>query len=95
MSDGAFDSGLWPNPARGGDDAVSGGSLSLRRLREIEAVLGVSIDPASAAGPEQDGGRVFERQAIDLLRAFNRITDPEARRAVLRLVSAAAHEVAR
>ncbi len=89
MSDGVFDSGLWRNPARG-DDAVSGGSLSLRRLREIEAVLGVSIDPPSAAGMEQDDGRVFERQAIDLLRAFNRITDPEARREVLRLVSAAA-----
>lgn len=92
MSDGVFDSGRQPNPSRGDDDAVSAESLSIRRLREIEALLGISIDPVPGPGAERDGDRSFERQAIDLLRTFNRITDPEARREVLRLVAAAARQ---
>ncbi len=88
MSDGVFDSGRRPNLSRGDDDGVSGG-VSIRRLREIESLLGVSIDPASAEA-SRDGDMTFERQAIDLLRAFNRITDPAIRGEVLRLVAAMA-----
>ncbi|MGX7707150.1 hypothetical protein [Methylobacterium sp. Gmos1] len=86
MSDGVFESGRRPNLSRD-DDEVYGGGVSIRRLREIEALLGVSIEPA--AGTARDD-MAFERQAIDLLRAFDRITDPETRREVLRLVVAMA-----
>ncbi len=88
MSDGTFRSGEWPRPSLG-DDAVSAGSLSRRRLREIEDVLGVAIDPAGADLPE---GREVEGQTLALLRAFGRITDPRIRRDVLHLVQAAARE---
>jgi hypothetical protein len=88
MSDGVFDSGRRPNLSRD-DEAISGGSVSVRRLHEIESLLGVSIDPA-CAGTARDGTMTFERQAIDLLRAFNRITDPATRGEVLRLVTAMA-----
>jgi hypothetical protein len=94
MTDGVFDPSrrLAPRSV----DAAPGGSLSLRRLREIEAVLGSAIDPAPAADPGAapglDGGRALERDSIELLRAFNQIADPEARRDVLRLVLAAARE---
>ncbi|KMO32737.1 hypothetical protein VQ03_26020 [Methylobacterium tarhaniae] len=62
----------------------------MRRLREIEALLGVSFPPPSDPEAEEQGDGVFACQAVDLLRAFHRITDPEARRAVLRLVTEAA-----
>ncbi len=71
MSDGVFRPGGWPGPSDGA--AIPAGSLSVQRLREIEAVLGVSIDPADA-GLSQ--GKEFEHHAIELLRAFGRITDP-------------------
>ncbi|MET7247708.1 hypothetical protein ABZT49_30590 [Methylobacterium sp. EM32] len=87
MSDGVFDSGRRPNLSRD-HDAVHAGGVSIRRLREIESLLGVSIDPG--AGAAADGAMTFERQAIDLLRAFGRITDPATRREVLRLVTAMA-----
>ena len=87
MSDGVFRPGGWPRLSHG--DAVPAGSLSVQRLREIEAVLGVSIDPADAGLPP---GREFESQAIELLRAFGRITDPQIRRDVLHLVQAASQE---
>ncbi|KMO10717.1 hypothetical protein [Methylobacterium platani] len=91
MSDGVFDRGGWPRACRGG---ASPGSVSAQRLRRIEALLGVPLDPLSAAGPaEGEGGddrMEIERQAIELLRAFGRITDPAARHEVLRLVRAAA-----
>ncbi|MGF3022331.1 hypothetical protein ACQVP2_05840 [Methylobacterium aquaticum] len=86
MSDSVFRPGGWPWPASG-DDVVPAGRLSVRRLREIEDVLGGSIDPAGAVVFDE---REFERQAIALLRAFGRITDPQIRRDVLRLVDAAA-----
>lgn len=97
MSDVVFDTGQWLRPARG-DDAVSGGSLSVRRLREIETLLGVTIGPDDEAVPAPEGvpgsgserGMDVERQALELLRAFNKIADPETRREVLRLVQAAA-----
>ncbi|MCF4127531.1 hypothetical protein [Methylobacterium sp. SyP6R] len=88
MSDGVFRSGRWPKHSRG-DDAVTADSLSAQRLREIEGVLGVAIDPSEAGLPQ---GREFERQAIELLRAFGRITDPRTRRDVLHLVQAASRE---
>ena len=50
-------------------------------------MLGGSIDPAGAVVIDE---REFERQAIALLRTFGRITDPQIRRDVLRLVDAAA-----
>ncbi len=87
MSDGVFRPGGWPGPSDGA--AIPAGSLSVQRLREIEAVLGVSIDPADAGLPP---GREFESQAIALLRAFGRITDPRIRRDVLHLVEAASQE---
>ncbi|AWN53143.1 hypothetical protein DK412_17185 [Methylobacterium sp. 17Sr1-1] len=93
MSDGVIDSGRRPSFSRD-DDAVRAGGVSIRRLREIESLLGVSIDPAAGAGPADggvtDGRMTFERQAIDLLRAFSRITDPATRGEVLRLVTAMA-----
>lgn len=97
MSDGVFDSGLRPSSSR--DDEVHVGGVSIRRLREIESLLGVSIDPRAGAGAADgamtdgtmtDGTLAFERQAIDLLRAFSRITDPATRGEVLRLVTAMA-----
>ena len=72
------------------DDAVHAGGVSIRRLREIESLLGVAIDPAAGAGAA--GGAIadvtmaFERQAIDLLRAFSEIEDDQLRREVLAIV---------
>ncbi|AWN45817.1 hypothetical protein DK419_05375 [Methylobacterium terrae] len=89
MSDGAFDPGGRPRSSRG-HAAASAGSLSVYRLREIEALLGAAIGPAYDAAPARVGAEPdFARQTIRLLRAFNRIADPETRRAVLRLVEAA------
>ncbi|TNC15333.1 hypothetical protein FF100_07240 [Methylobacterium terricola] len=94
MTDGVFDPGKSPRSSRGGA-AVSGVSLSARRLREIETLLGVVIDPAAdpaaPGGPDMmPGSMETESQALELLRAFNRITDPDTRREVLRLVQEAA-----
>ncbi|TGE02406.1 hypothetical protein [Methylobacterium nonmethylotrophicum] len=99
MSDGVFDPCRRPILAR--RDAAGGGSLSVRRLREIETLLGVPINPAAdqaddvtptdaPIGYGLEDGLLVERQALALLRAFNRISDPDARRDVLRLVRAAA-----
>lgn len=88
MSDGVFRTGRWSRTARG-DDAVPAGSLSVQRLREIEAVLGGPIDPVEVGTLP---GREFESEAIELLRAFGRITDPRVRRDVLHLVQAASAE---
>ncbi len=88
MSDGVFRPNGWPRLPRGAA-AVPAGSLSAQRLREIEAVLGVLIDPD---GPGLPQGKEFEGQAIALLRAFGRITDPQIRRDVLHLVEAASRE---
>lgn len=92
MSDGVFDPGKRPRSFRD-DDAVPGVSLSARRLREIEILLGVVIDPVvdSVGAPgAMQGSMEIEGQSLELLRAFNRIADPETRREVLRLVQAAA-----
>ena len=90
MSDGVSRTGGWPRLPDGA--AIPAGSLSVQRLREIEAVLGVSIDPDGADLPAE---REFEGQAIALLRAFGRITDPRIRRDVLHLVEAASREARR
>ncbi len=87
MSDGVFRTGRWSRTARG-DDAVPAGSLSVQRLREIEAVLGGPIDPVEVGTPPGESSR----RAIELLRAFGRITDPRVRRDVLHLVQAASAE---
>ncbi|MFH6781158.1 MULTISPECIES: hypothetical protein [Methylobacterium] len=102
MSDGVFDPGKRLRSSHG-DGTVPGGSLSARRLREIETLLGVVIDPAAGSGGLQEpvppgivqasivqAGLEIEAQALELLRAFSRITDPETRREALRLVQAAA-----
>lgn len=90
MSDGTFDSGGRRRSSRG-HPASCAGRLSPCRLREIEALLGVAIDPAHDPAPTGAGPEVA-RQAIRLLHAFNRIADPETRRAVLHLVEAASRQ---
>ncbi|WP_128564953.1 hypothetical protein [Methylobacterium crusticola] len=74
-------------------EAVAPGSLSVLRLRKIEKILGVSLGhgegEAVATGEDAPALRLG-RQAVDLMRAFAEIADPQVRQNLLVLVQAAA-----
>ncbi len=74
----AYPSGGWPGASDGA--AIPAGSLSVRRLREIEAVLGVSIDPADAGLPPGRSSRV-RRSRSCAPSAGSPIRDPPRRAA--------------